>query len=229
MDSSLAPEKLEHAIENILQRRGILPGPPEILAATSEPAAEGSSPKNAMLDGELYRIVTAPKGAFAEMTRQIVESMREEFAIDVDILVELYVVNLSAETQYIRDFCASVEIDGERIEMCRQRDFHAWDVNGTDYEYCLDPDPAGTAFDLEHRAETLIPIFSSLPVELNPRKPLEGWVRFLLKEVDPKKLENNRTYAFRILDSLGEEHPIIRSRKLETTSRISVHKKGVHR
>src|SRR5580658_2815356 len=49
MDSSLAPEKLEHAIENILQRRGILPGPPEILAATSEPAAEGSSPKNAML------------------------------------------------------------------------------------------------------------------------------------------------------------------------------------
>jgi len=224
--SGLRPsEEIERALESVLMRKGVLPDSANASAATSSLAAEDLLLRDAKLDGELYRVVTAPKGAFADMTRQLIESMGKEFAIGIDILVELYIVNVSTETQYIRDFCASVEIDGQRIELERQKDFDAWDVNDIDYEYCVDPDPDGSKFELEDRAERLVPIFASLPIELDPRKPLEGWVRFVLKETDPKKLENNRTYEFKIVDSLGDEHPITRSRKPTTASRISVHKK----
>jgi hypothetical protein len=222
-------EKLERSMENSLVRKGILPDVPKPVPAADVSAPEILPPKNAKLDGELYRVVTSAKGAFVEITRQFFESMRKEFAIDVDIMLELYIVNLSTETQYIRDLDVSVEIDGQRKELIRQNDFYAYEVNNTDYEYCLDPDPDGSKFEVEERAETLAPIFPSLPIEVSPRKPLEGWARFLLKDVDPKKLENNRSYAFKIVDSLGEEHTITRSRKRETASRIGVRRKGIRK
>ena len=58
--------------------------------------------------------------------------------IDMDILVKMFVVNISGERQYIRDICASMEIDGKRVELEGQDGFYAHEVNGVEYEYCFD-------------------------------------------------------------------------------------------
>lgn len=173
-----------------------------------------------LFDAELYRIATSPKNAFAGLTGQIIEGMGKKFVIDADVLVDMYVVNVSANTQYIKDFTATVEIDGQRVDLIRQKDFYAYDVNETDYEYCLDPKPDEGAFQLEARAEALVPLFSSMPMAIEPRQPLKGWVHFLLPKVELKRLEENRSYIFTLTDSFGRQHPITRSVRVTTDSRI---------
>jgi hypothetical protein len=222
--------EIEQALEETLARRGITPDPPAL------PVSVGSTgpavPElDAKFDGELYRIVSAPKGPFALVTRQLVVGMGREFAIDIDILVEIYLVNVSPEPQYIRDFHATVEIGGRRVELIRQRDFDAWELDGSEFEYCLDSAPDEPAALVQRRAEALVPLFPEMPIELSPRRPLEGWVRFLLEEADPEELENNRTYTFTLVDSLGGEHPITRARHRNAASRIKTRKKQprVHR
>lgn len=69
------------------------------------------------------------------------------------------------------------------------------------------------------------PIFSSLPTELAPRQPLKGWAHFLLRNVDPKKLEEDQTYAFTVIDSLPKEHPITRAAQLQTSSKVNTRRK----
>ena len=46
-----------------------------------------------IFDAELYRIVSSPKNAFAGMAKQLIESMGHAFALDIDILLEMYLVN----------------------------------------------------------------------------------------------------------------------------------------
>jgi hypothetical protein len=183
----------------------------------------------AKLDGEIYRIVRSDKLAYSDLTRQLWEGVNpgKEFAIDVDILVEMYVVNTSSETQYIRDFRGSVEIDGVRIPLIRESDFFAYTIgDGHDYEYCLDQPNERLAI-LGGPSETLRPLFATLPISLEERKPTEGWVRFLLKERDPRKLEGNRTYEFVLVDSLGVEYQISRSANPpRTTPAVTSRKKG---
>jgi hypothetical protein len=223
-------KNLERQVETILARKGVLPEPVQNQPPVREAVVDEPVPKSVgKIDGEIYRVVTAPKSPVADMTRQLVEGMRKEFAIDIDILIEIYVVNTSSETQYIRDFTASVEIDGERVEMDRQKDFYAWEFNDQDFEYGLDPTPDENRFELSDRIEALVPAFPSIPCDLAARKPLQGWVRFLLRETDPKKLENNRSYTFVIVDSLGEEHQITRSRKTNTASLVKVMRKGMRK
>jgi hypothetical protein len=129
---------IEHAVERYLALKGVTPTEP-VEATTSKqlPQAALPSPK---LDGEIYRIVRSDKVAYSALTRQLWEAVNpgKEFAIDIDILVEMYVVNTSSEMQYIRDFRGSVEIDGVRISLTRESDFFAYTIgDGHDYEYCL--------------------------------------------------------------------------------------------
>lgn len=164
-----------------------------------------------IFDAEIYRVVISSKGAFATETQQLFEGLsKREFAIDVDVLVELYVVNVSDRTHYLRDIQASVEIDGMRHPMFRQSNFDAFDVNGTNYEYCIDPAPTDNRLLASGRAVGMDAIAPSLPVALESRKPLDGWVHFVVKDVNPKKMEKNQTLQFFILDSMGKRHPVSR-------------------
>lgn len=222
-----ALDMVEQTVERVLVAREIHPDALNRVVST-EPPNKDNAPRtqtSTVFDGELYRIVTAPKHAFAEMTRQIIVSMHREFAVDVDVLLELYLVNTSSEKQYIRDFQVTVEIDGKCIGLTWEPNFDAWELNDVDYEYCLDPAPDEPTMLVDSRAQKLDPIFPSLPIELAPRQPLRGWAHFLLKDVDPQKLEENRTYAFAVMDSLGNEHPITRAAQPQANSKISTRRK----
>jgi hypothetical protein len=155
--------------------------------------------------------------------------MGGEFAIDVDVMVELYIVNVSDRTHYVRDIEASVEVDGIRMPMHRQTDFDAFGLNGTDYEYCLDPTPTENKLLVSDRAETIKELAPGLPVALESRKPLEGWVHFVLKEVNPKKVEKNQTFQFLIVDSMGRRHPVSRPTGKPRFSEVAVRPKRAAR
>jgi hypothetical protein len=222
-----ALDTIEQTVERVLAAKGIQPDAFNRVTSSEPPNMDAAQPAQSAsaFDGEVYRIVTAPKHAFAEITRQIFESMHRDFAVEVDVLIELYLVNTSAEKQYIRDFQVTIEIDGSRRALTWEKGFDAWEVNDASYEYCLDPKPDEASMLVDSRAEALEPIFSSLPVELGPRQPLKGWAHFLLKNVDPKKLEQNQTFAFTVFDSLGKEHPITRAAQLKTSSTVSTRRK----
>jgi hypothetical protein len=223
---STEAKAIEETVERLLVTKGIQPGPFNELTNAEPPKDSAKTAQPApVFDGEVYRVVTSSKHAFADLTRQVIESMHREFAVDVDVLVELYLVNASSEKQYIRDFQVSVEIDGKRTALIWQNNFDAYEVNDANYVYCLDPTPDEPHLLLESRAEPLSPVFTSMPIELAPRQPLRGWAHYLLRDVDPKKLEENQTYAFVVVDSLGTEYPITRAAKLQTSSRLNIRRK----
>jgi hypothetical protein len=130
----------------------------------------------------------------------------DEPKVDCDILVAMYVVNVSPSIQFIRDVAASVEVEGERKDMERQDDFRLRfrEDESDDLEY---------GFELEENQNdpiSLTPLLPELPCELPPNKPLEGWVRFILRSVAPKKVDSN-TWQFAVVDSLGNQHFITKT------------------
>ena len=207
---------IEQTIERYLMARGIAPdAPKETTPEVKTATADAVPPK---LDGEIYRIVRSDKNPYSDLTRQLFEGAGKKFTIDIDILAEMYIVNTSSETQYIRDFLGSVEIDGVRRSLVREKDFLAFDVLDKHYEYCLDPNPEETSITLDARSEALTPLFANFPTSLEPKEAAEGWVRFLLGDTDPHKLEENRTYNFTLKDTLGTEYAISRAADPQRTT-----------
>jgi hypothetical protein len=183
-----------------------------------------------IFDAEIYRVVISSKGAFAAETQQLFEGMLgREFAIDVDVMVELYMVNISERTRYVRDIEGSVEVDGIRMPMHRQSNFDAFDLNGTDYEHCVDPTPTDNKLLVSARAETINALAPGLPVALESRKPLDGWVHFVIKDVNPKKVDKNQTFQLFIVDSMGRRHPVSRSAGKPRVSEVAVRPKRAAR
>ena len=164
------------------------------------------------LDAEIYRISTTGKAMsdVVSLTRSLYETTGRirEFALDADVLVEMYVVNTSTAKKYIRDFTGTVEIDGKEIPLVRQNDFYAWEFNHHPYEYCLKR--GDDRYDRSD-PESLPNLSDHINSELEEGKPIEGWVRFLVKNIDPEKLTNNRSYKLFVVDSLGNEYPILRA------------------
>src|SRR5438552_18968037 len=106
----------------------------------------------------------------------------------------MYIVNTSSETRYIRDFSGTVEIEGKVHQLLRQTNFYAFDFSDRKYDYALNPEGDGQ-FNRDN-LELLSPLFPTLPLQLEARKPIEGWVHFIVKDIDPQKLDGNRTYKF---------------------------------
>jgi hypothetical protein len=175
------------------------------------------------IDAEVYRVVLTGKGMGAEMARELfkIVGREKEFAIDVDILVEMYVVNSTDSKRFIRDVEGTVEVDGKILPLVRQDDFAAWEFSGRRYEYCLDRNQTNNKFDRSW-LEPLLPLFGSKLIGLEARQPLEGWIHYIVKEVDPQKLNDNRTYKFTIIDSLGKEHTILKANMTKRPGEVTV-------
>jgi hypothetical protein len=157
----------------------------------------------------------------ADAIRDVFKLVRkdEEFAIDVDILVEMYLVNTTERKQYVRGFNFTWEVDGKALPLILQKDFYAYELDGTHYEYCLNISPN----QLDHsKLETLPPLYPRLPLELEARRPLEGWVHFVIKDADPEKVYKNHSYKFSVVDSLDNEHPILKAIMDDRAGTISV-------
>jgi len=169
-------------------------------------------PRISTFGAEVYRVVVAPKLPLWGETHSLFKAMGRdaEFLIDVDLLAELYIVNATSETQYIRELIAFVEVDGKDFPLLMQGGFYAYELNGQDYDWCLDPTPkdVDSVSDRRARLETLTPIAASFPATLEPRRPIRGWIKLLASKINPDKLKGEAKYRFSVRDSLGVEHPI---------------------
>jgi hypothetical protein len=169
-----------------------------------------------VFDAEVYRIVRAPKGAFVDQTHDFYKGAGkgDDFKVDIDILVELYVVNMSSETQYIRDVSGFLEVEGETWPLVMQKGFEAFELNDRKVEWCLDPTPKDAPisfYDRELKLETLPQLADTFPITLEPRKAVEGWVKLLISKINPDKLEGVTDYNLKIRDSLGVKYPLIKA------------------
>ncbi len=160
------------------------------------------------LDGELQRVFVYPRiGIPYKLLQEAwtkVGGHSENPKVDCDIILAMYAVNRSQSvTYFVRDLVASVEVDSTRKELERLDNFRL-DFGHDELEYGLELDENTTD------PAPLPPLFAQIPCELTPNKPIEGWVRFVLKEVDPEKIDSN-TWMFSLVDSLGNQHPIIKT------------------
>ena len=188
----------------------ILPRPPvsaNDVSSDAPPKMDGTQEELTAardFDAELQRIFIYPRiGVPYQLFKEIWRTSHPENPkVDCDIIAAFYIVNRSSATQYVREIAASVEVDGKRVEMERQTDFRL-NMDGIDVEYGLelngDEDPATLPLLLPH-----------VPYELPPLKPLDGWIRFIVKAIDPEKVDSN-TWRFAIVDSLGHEHPVTKT------------------
>lgn len=192
-----------------------IPSPSQSARRTGPTPIESEPPKltadakpDTILDGELHRVFICPRmGIPYKMLQEIWQLSKhsDEPKVDCDILIAMYVVNVSASVQYIRDVTASVEVEGERKDMERQDDFRLrFRDESDDLEY-------GFELEEDHNDPiSLTPLLPQLPCELPPNKPLEGWVRFILRSVAPGKVDPN-TWQFSVVDSRGKQHFIMKT------------------
>ncbi|HEV2385680.1 MAG TPA: hypothetical protein VGS20_00345 [Candidatus Acidoferrales bacterium] len=204
-------DKREHEgdgrIQGILdavQKGSKSPGVPTLLVA--EPAKLAEEQKaDKIFDGELQRIFMYERTGLVpyKMLQEIfqISGRTDEPTVDCDILVSIYLVNASSSIQYIKELTASVEVNGRRVGLERRNDFRLKsdeeDDDGLEYGF--------ESLSGKSDPEPLRELLTSLPCELLPNKPLEGWIRYTLKQVVPPKIDSN-SWKFAIVDSLGNQH-----------------------
>jgi hypothetical protein len=128
----------------------------------------------------------------------------DEAVVDTDVLVEMYLVNSDTDkTRYVRDIKLSAEVNGKRVEFKRQDDLWADDFNNTEFEYGI----KGDGFIDVERINQLSTRF---PLALSPGQPVEGWLRFMAKEINADKIAQG-TITITVIDSLGNEYPITKA------------------
>jgi hypothetical protein len=160
-----------------------------------------------IIDGEIYRIAACPRTVSWDLVRDVfrLQGHEDEAKVDTDVLIEMYLVNRSEKkSKYIRDLNLSVEVGGHRIALKLQGDLEGADFADNRYEYGLKQGGLGSP------CEAIKKLFPSLPFELAPTQPIEGWVRFLAKEINPDNIDS-KTWKISVLDSVGREYFLTRA------------------
>lgn len=173
--------------------------------AATEPIALESQPRpqHPDIDGEVYRLVMSPRSVAWPLVRDAyrLQGRPDDAVVDTDILVEMYLVNRDAtKTHYVRDVRLSAEVNGKRVEFRRQPNLWADDFNNTEYEYGL-REKQGDDVQLINQ------LSNTFPLALASGQPVEGWLRFMAKEINADKIAQG-TVTVTAVDSLGNEQPI---------------------
>ena len=158
-----------------------------------------------VIDGEAYRLVMSPRSVAWPLGRDLykMKGRADEAVVDTDILVEMYLVNRASDrTRYVREFRLSAEVSGKRVEFKRQNDLFADDFNNIKFEYGLKSAEFEETQPIKQLAERF-------PLALAPEQPVEGWVRFMAKEINADKITEG-TIVLTAIDSVGNEYPIQR-------------------
>ena len=125
----------------------------------------------------------------------------EDVTTDCDLLVDIYAVNKSTSSLYIKDFAAWLEIDGEWRKMILDDNFDLDDIWSGSVEYGLEV--PGEPGEFDHEPVELPSLLSKRNAEIKSQEPSEGWLKFTAKDINPRT-----PYSIRIaiIDSLGEHH-----------------------
>jgi len=198
-----AQEELNERVRRVLTSNNDLPKVEDI----SETMSVRSLPQRSeVLTGEIYRMALSARTMSWELLRDVyrVQGRLEDAKIDCDALVQMYLVNTSKETHYVRDFVLSAQIGVSRVIFERQNDLHAIEFDGVNYEYGVEDKQSG-------EVKPVKPLFTELlPIPLQQGQPQQGWLRFMAKDINPEKLEEN-SWNLIVIDSLGNEYPITKS------------------
>jgi len=209
-------------VDKLLAEKGISPGQP--VTSSLPPAASAPQPITETkasppdIDGELYRLAVAPRTMSWELVRELykVSGRPSEAAVDCDVLVEMYLVNLSKQQKFIRDVRLSAEINGVRTNFERMPDFRSKDISNQKYEYAIESD--GDFYTPEKQMRALM---SQTPLALIPEQPIEGWIRFMAKEINPDQIDP-KSWQVIVADSTGTEHPITKVSQKKLAGKIGL-------
>jgi hypothetical protein len=129
----------------------------------------------------------------------------DEVTTDCDVLVDLYVVNKSDKSLYIKDFSAWLEIESQWCKLKLDDNFHVDDLWAGSVEYGLEQPQKG---EFGQEPSELLSLLSRKNAEIRPQEPVEGWLKFTAADINPR-----RKYSIRvaIIDSIGREHHIDKS------------------
>jgi hypothetical protein len=197
--------ELTKKIEVLIAKHSALPQQEiKMLTQQSEPLAPDVA--KPVIDGEVYRLVMSPRSVAWELVRDLyrMKGRQDEAVVDTDILVEMYLVNRdSTKTRYVRDLRLSAEVNGKRVDFKRQDNLWADDFNNREFEYGLRAAQGEDVQPIDQLSDTF-------PLPLAPEQPVEGWVRFMAKEINADKIIQG-TITLTVVDSVGNEYVISRA------------------
>jgi hypothetical protein len=196
--------ELTKKIEVLIATHTTLPQQ-EVKSLTQQPEEPAPPETKPIIDGEVYRLVMSPRSIAWPLVRDVyrIQGKPDAAVIDTDILVEMYVVNRDPEkTRYVRDVRLSAEVNGLRKEFKRQDDLKADNFNDKEYEYGLKEQSFS-------EVEPIASLSRTFPLALAPEQPIEGWLRFMAREINADKIVQG-TIVIAVVDSLGNEYFINR-------------------
>jgi hypothetical protein len=199
--------QISSKIDSLLLERGIKQEVNEesVTASVKSMTEVEEKPKSSEIDGELYRLVSSPRTMAWEILRDIYKQKGKEATVDCDILLEMFLVNRTARDKYIREIKLSAEIDGKRTDFAMQRDLRAKEMSNIKWEFALE-----TSHDFYAPETAMKLLLPEVPVRMTPEQSVEGWVRFMAKDINPDKIDTNSWQCI-VVDSLGNEYPITKT------------------
>lgn len=198
--------ELSKKIEVLIAKHSPILPQQEVRPLEQKPESQPVPDSKPAIDGEIYRLATSPRSVAWQLVRDLykMKGREDEAVVDTDILVEMYLVNRDAtKTRYVREIRLSAEVNGKRVEFKRQPNLWADGFNDIEFEYGLK----------ETQGEDVDPInqlSNTFPLPLAPEQPVEGWVRFMAKEINADKIVQG-TVTVTVVDSLGNEYPITKA------------------
>ncbi len=172
---------------------------------SAKPVVEPNAAQDSMYV-ELHYTFIYPK--VGDLTFQLLEGKYkadgrkpEDITTDCDLLVDVYAVNRSTSNLFVKDFAAWLEIGGQWRKLTLDDNFHLDDIWSGSVEYGLENTKHIGEYD--HYPSELPSLLSKINVEIKPQEPIEGWLKFTAKDINPRT-----EYSIRltIIDSLGREH-----------------------
>jgi hypothetical protein len=130
---------------------------------------------------------------------------------DCDLLVELYIVNRGTTEAYIKDFEAWIETYGEWEKLKLDDNFDLDDLWSGSVEYGLETHARKNNFPLE--PVELPKLVSYRNKAMKPQQPIEGWLKFTVRNANPRLEYSIRVAAIDTLDKahyMDKRNPIPR-------------------
>jgi len=169
--------------------------------------------------GHLYQFNIHPRTGIAppEMLQEVLDIYAEhhnqpkkDYTVDCDVFIEAYIVNEGPGVGSILEYELELELNGQLLKLKSEFGFSGWVQTRTSYR--IDAITGNKIENPIHQEEVPdLMRLSAMPMQQG--HGVEGWLHFVIKDVNPLKLESSpaklkRPSPLKAVDGYGREHAI---------------------
>ncbi len=182
--------------------------------------------------GHLYQFNIHPRTGVAppKMLQEALDIYAErhgqpktELKMDCDVFIEAYIVNERLSVGTIVEYELEIEIEGQSLQLKSEPSFSGWIQTRSSYR--IDA-ITGNKMEIPLKQEEVPDLMKLTAKPMQQGHGVEGWLHFVVRDVNPLKLESNpaklkRPSPLKAVDGYGREHEITKGWKSERETAIA--------